>query len=103
MRKDLHMLDLTARPAPMPIPEVSAAGQPTLADLRAHVKGRENLSPNTRARYVHAVEKAGERLNRPLHSISAELALVEHRFPLDGFDPDHWSTNAAYELFRRRL
>lgn len=97
------MLDLTGRPAPMPIPEVSAAGKPTLADVCAHVKGRENLSPNTRARYVHAVEKAGERLNRPLHSISAELALVEHRFPLDGFDPDHWSTNAAYELFRRRL
>jgi len=80
-----------------------AASGPTLAELRAHVAARTDLSAATRDRYLTAIDKVGDRLNQPLVMIPAELALVEQRFPLTGFDPAHWSTDDAYTLFRRRL
>ncbi len=105
------MLDLTSRPQASTLaiaavgPALTVTGHPgpTLADLHAHVTARTSISEKTRARYLGAIEKAGERLNMPLAASPAELALVEERFPLDGFDPAHWSTDAAYQLFRRRL
>lgn len=101
------MLDLTGQngPAKRHITQAArpAPTGPTLADLRAHVAARTDLSAMTRNRYLTAIEKVGDRLNQPLALIPAELALVEQRFPLTGFDPEHWSTDAAYTLFRRRL
>ncbi|WPY96301.1 hypothetical protein T8T21_16130 (plasmid) [Limimaricola variabilis] len=101
------MLDLTgqAGPAKRPIARTiaSTVTGPTLAELQTHVASRTDLSATTRARYLTAIEKGGERLNKPLGMIPAELALVEERFPLTGFDPEHWSSHTAYTLFRRRL
>lgn len=100
------MLDLTGRPRTSGL-AITASTAPTsgpsLADLHAHVAARTNLSKSVRARYLGAIDEVGKILNRPLVAIPAELSLVEDRFPLDGFDPDHWSTDAAYRLFRRRL
>ena len=64
---------------------------------------RTDISETTRDRYLAAIARTGERLNRPLAGIEAELALVEERFQLDGFDPAEWPTDTAYALFRRRL
>ncbi|MCZ4262116.1 hypothetical protein O4G76_14820 [Limimaricola sp. G21655-S1] len=101
------MLDLTGHsgPAKRHITQAAspAASGPTLAELRGHVAARTDLSATTRDRYLTAIEKVGDRLNQPLVLIPAALALVEQRFPLTGFDPAHWSTDAAYTLFRRRL
>lgn len=101
------MLDLTGRPGPAKslATRGSSPAQtaPTLAELHAHVAARTNLSAKTRTRYLGAITRAGDRINKPLAMITAELALVETRFPLTGFDPAHWSTDAAYGLFRRRL
>lgn len=101
------MLDLTGRPGPAKSPAKTvpgpATGAPTLANLHAHVANRTDLSETTRDRYLTAIAKAGERLNTPLAMITAELALVEERFPPKGFDPAYWSTDIAYGLFRRRL
>ncbi|TCS60190.1 hypothetical protein EDD52_1157 [Primorskyibacter sedentarius] len=105
------MLDLTSHPrtsthaaaAIGPVPAVSGQPGPTLDDMHAHVAARRDISDKTRDRYLSAITKAGERLNKPLAVIPAELALLEERFPLDGFDPTHWSTDTAYQLFRRRL
>ena len=102
------MLDLTGKPGPRK-PSASrraappAGAGPTLADLRAHVAARTDISPGVRTRYLGAIDKTSEVLNTPLKGIMAELALVEVRFPLAGFDPAHWPTNQAYETFRRRL
>ena len=101
------MLDLTGHTGPTkrhltPAADPAARG-PMLADLHAHVTARTDLSATTCKRYLTAIAKAGERLNMPLAAIPAELALVEERFPLTGFDPMHWSTDSAYALFRRRL
>ena len=104
------MLDLTSRPetsaralAAASVPVMSAQPGPTLAELRVHVAGRTDLTPSVNSRYLGAIDEAGRIINRPLAAIPAELKLVEERFPLDGFDPAHWSTDAAYALFRRRL
>ncbi len=101
------MLDLTGHtvPAKRHITQARAPAVtgPTLAELHAHVAARADLSDTTRSRYLTAINKVGERLNVPLPLIPAELALVTGRFSLAGFDPAHWSTNAAYTLFRRRL
>ncbi len=105
------MLDLTGRPqtsalaiaAAGPAPVMSGQPGPTLAELRAHVAARTDLKPSVRARYLGAIDEAGRIINRPLAAILAELSLVEERFPLDGYDASHWTTNAAYNLFRRRL
>lgn len=101
------MLNLTSRPQTSTLAIAAAGGTPpggpTLADLHAHVSARTDLSASVKSRYLGAIEEVGNVLNRPLAAIPAELALVEERFPLDGFDPANWSTNAAYRLFRRRL
>jgi hypothetical protein len=101
------MLDLTGRPGPFKPAATSdpnaAQGAPTLADLHAHVAARTDLAATTRDRYLKAIVKAGTLNNKPLAMIGAELALIEERFPLTGFDPAHWSTNVAYGVFRRRL
>lgn len=105
------MLDLTSRPATSSAARVSAdaasmppmTSGPTLADLRAHVTARSDLSPSVRSRYASAIDEAGRIINSPLAAIPADLDLVEGRFPLSGFDPDLWTTDAAYALFRRRL
>lgn len=100
------MLDLTGQTGPFKqhtSKTAPPATGPTLADLHAHVVTRTDLAPTTRNRYLKAIEKVGEHLNTPLTLITAELTLVEQRFPLIGFEPAHWSTNEAYALFRRRL
>ncbi len=101
------MLDFSARPAPATdgAPPALPAENPSplLSDLRAHVRARTDIAASTRARYASAIDTVGEILNTPLAAIEARGDLVEERFPRDGFDPDHWSTDAAYQLFRRRL
>lgn len=105
------MLDLISRPVTSTAELVRThtaatppnASGPTLADLRAHVTGRTDISSSVRSRYVSVIDEAGRIINSPLAAIPAELNLVEERFPLDGFDPCHWTTDAAYRLFRRRL
>ncbi|SFB14918.1 hypothetical protein SAMN05421688_3250 [Poseidonocella pacifica] len=105
------MLDLTNRPqtptSAMAVastaPAATQGARPTLADLKAHVSARTDVTPSVKSRYLGAIGEVGEILNRPLVAVSAELSLVEERFPLDGFDPDHWPTDVAYRLFRRRL
>lgn len=98
------MLALTGRPGPSLLGSTClTVTAPTLADLHARVAERTNISVSTRSRYLNAIDDVGERLNKPLALIPAELALVEDRFPLDGFDPEHWSTDEAYHLFRRRV
>lgn len=101
------MLDLTGRPAASSLAMAAASsapgGKPTLSDLHARVSARTDLKSSVRSRYLGAIEEAGRILNKPLSLIAAELALVEDRFPLDGYDPVHWPTNSAYLLFRRRL
>ncbi|WP_157772627.1 hypothetical protein [Pseudoponticoccus marisrubri] len=105
------MLDLTSRPqtseralaAVGSAPMARKEARLTLADLRAHVSTRNDITPSVKARYLGAIDQVGDIMNRPLPAVPAELSLVEERFPLDGFDPEHWSTNEAYRLFRRRL
>jgi hypothetical protein len=101
------MLDLTGHSSlpkrhitPVNTPAVTG---PTLAELQAHVATRIDISTKTQDRYLSAIERVGALLNTPLAMIPAKLTLVEDRFPLTGFNPDYWSTDAAYTLFRRRL
>ncbi|WP_340110603.1 hypothetical protein [Pikeienuella sp. HZG-20] len=105
------MLDLTSRPRTSSLALATASSTtivsrqraPTVEELRTHVAGRTDLTRSVRSRYLGAIDVAGRIVNRPLAGITAELALVEERFPLDGFDPTHWPTDEAYRLFRRRL
>jgi integrase len=99
------MLDLTSHPKPSQTltyrPQLHTG--PTLQNLYEHVARRTNLSPVTRDRYLGAISRSAEFMNKPLFMIAADLNIVELRFPRDGFDPDFWSTQQAYLLFRRRL
>lgn len=101
------MLDFSTRPTPSthgapPVLPAESPG-PFLSDLRAHVRARTDIAASTRARYASAIDTVGDILNRPLAAIKARIDLIEERFPLDGFDPDRWPTDVAYQLFRRRL
>lgn len=102
------MLDFTGRPAAsppamMPAPKGTPSSAKFLSDLHTHVRGRTDVSPTVKTRYLGAIGKAGEVLNTPLSRIEANLALTEEQFQLDGYDPVHWPTNNAYLQFRRRL
>ncbi|GAA6202829.1 hypothetical protein [Aquicoccus sp. SU-CL01552] len=100
------MLDLTGRPAASSLAMTAAApalAGPTLADLHAHVSARSDLKPSVKTRYLGAIDEAARIVNKPLAQVAADLNLVEERFPLDGYDPLQWPSNAAYLLFRRRL
>ena len=97
------MLDFNASPTPAHSLLTHTQGGAFLNDLKVHVNARTDLSAITKPRYLGAIDKVEEVLNRPLSTIRAELGLVETRFPLNGFDPNHWPTNAAYQLFRRRF
>ncbi|MFD2858377.1 hypothetical protein ACFSZS_31465 [Seohaeicola zhoushanensis] len=102
------MLDLSGRPAATSTLALASANARlatglTLADLKTFTAARTNLSETTRDRYVSAITRVGEILNRPLTQIEASLDQFEVRFPLDGFDPSRWPTDAAYQTFRRRL
>lgn len=102
------MLDLTGRPA---VPSTlamqallpAAQGEPSYADLLAHTKGRSDLSETTRSRYVSAIERAIEIQNRPAEGIEADLEALAARFPVKGFDLEHWDSETGYQTFRRRL
>lgn len=101
------MLDLTGRPTPSAqathLNTTQLLSGSSLLDLKAHVATRTDLKASTRDRYLGAITSVADILNRPLSTIATDVDLVETRFPLNGFDPDRWPTNASYELFRRRL
>jgi hypothetical protein len=101
------MLDLTGHPKPFTqatnLSKLHSQSGPSLFDLHTHVAARTDLKASTRDRYLGAISTAAEIMNRPLSTITADLALVETRFRLDGFDPGRWSMDDGYQLFRRRL
>ena len=102
------MLDLTGRPAATSTSALAAARAiqttgHTLEDVKTFTAARTDLSATTRDRYVKAVIRVGEFMNCPLNQIEAHLDQFEARYPLDGFDPDRWPTNSAYQTFRRRV
>jgi hypothetical protein len=101
------MLNLTGRPKPFlqatNFRATSSLFGHSLLDLHIHVAGRTDLMASTRDRYLSAILTASEIMNCPLSTVTANLGLVETRFPPDGFEPDRWSTESAYQLFRRRL
>ena len=103
------MLDLSGRPPAILSPVASIAASttpsevPNFAQFRAYTAARSNLSASTQSRYLGAIDKAASILNRPLTAIEADLDAIAQRFPLKGFDLDHWPTERAYKTFRGRL
>ena len=101
------MLDLTGRPAATSTLALAAAKANrtghALDDVLTFTAARTDLSASTRDRYVKALIRVGEFMNCPLSVIDARLDQFEARYPLDGFDPLRWPTNAAYQTFRRRV
>ncbi|WP_068306588.1 hypothetical protein [Pararhodobacter sp. CCB-MM2] len=101
------MLDLTGRPAAtsslaLAAAKANKAGR-TLEDVKSFTAARTDISATTRDRYVTAILQVGKLANCPLSLIDARLDQMEARYPLDGFDPSQWRTNAAYQTFRRRV
>ena len=99
------MLNLNGRPDRNISSQVRGTqiGGPTFLDLREHVALREDISRATRDGYLGAISVAAKVMNLPLAATAVDLAAIETRFPRDGYDPDYWSTQSAYLLFRRRL
>lgn len=102
------MLDLSGRPSvksisPTFVGTPVSSGKPSFAELRVYTAARTDLTASTRSRYVNAVDRVADIQNRPLAAIDADLASVAARFPLNGFDLDHWPTESAYQTFRRRV
>ena len=102
------MLDLSGRPPathtlPVHATAPATGGKPSFADLRVFTAARTDLSANTKARYLSAIDRVAEMQNRPLGAIDADLESLAARYPLDGLDLDHWDTEGAYQTFRRRV
>lgn len=95
------MIQFTLPPAPL-YQSVKPVGV-TLQDLLDHTAARTDLSPATQKSYCGAIKEVADKRNKPLKSLSADLAELEERFPPDGFDASEWPTNTAYDVFRRRL
>ncbi|WPZ31720.1 hypothetical protein T8A63_20565 (plasmid) [Sulfitobacter sp. OXR-159] len=103
------MLDLSRRPPAVlsPVASIAASTIPSevssFAQFRAYTAARTDLTASTQTSYLGAIDKAASILNRPLTAIDADLAAIAQRFPLKGFDLDHWPTERAYKTFRGRL
>ena len=102
------MLDLFGKPSvkstsPTFVGTPVSGGKPSFAELRVYTAARTDLTASTRTRYVNAVDRVADIQNRPLAAIEADLESVAARFPLNGFDLDHWPTESAYQTFRRRV
>lgn len=80
----------------------ASAGK-TMSDLHTHVQARTDIASSTKNSYLGAIEYLADVLNKPLTAIGACLAEFDERFPKTGFDIDQWSTNTAFELWRRRV
>ena len=99
----LPLRTTAASPSVVP-PRFTAAPQgPVMADVHAGTLARSDLTASTRDRYASAIDRLAELLNQPLASIPADPDLIGTRFPLDGFDPHRWPTDAAYQTWRRRV
>jgi len=75
----------------------------TMADVQVHLAA-SNLNKVTRADYRRALERCVDFYGaKSLADIPADLRAFKARWRLDGFDPKHFKTEAAYKAWRRKV